>query len=319
MHKMRAAVINRFGNENELIVDNVPMPQINNDQVLIKVAYAGIGSWDVFEREGGYAQMLGVTPSFPYIFGSEGSGEIVEIGANVARFRIGDMVCASGFLNPKGGFYAEYTAVDASTVAHLPKGYSLAEASAFLGVGLTALRGIADVLALKPNESVCIFGASGGVGHIAVQIARSLNARVCAIASGDDGTNFVRKLGVTNVFDGYDKNLLKKIQSSGLLPFDKVLLTAGGGTAEQICQEVKHGGKIAYPSGIYPEPINRELNNPERFYGDPDSNIIERLIEEVEKYRIIPNIDRVFSIEESSSAHKFINKHYIGKTTFKIS
>lgn len=318
MNRMKAAVINQFGDERELLVKNVPIPGIGNNQVLIRTEYAGIGSWDIFEREGGYAQMLGLTPAFPCILGSEGAGTVVETGKDVTTFKVGDLVCASGFLNPKGGFYAEYVVVDENTVSGIPKGYSICEASVLLGAGLTALRGLEDVLDLKPGESICIFGASGGVGHIAAQIAHSTGARVCAVVSGTDGLELLRKFGINDVFEGHEKLLLEKIQSSGFFSFDKVLLTAGGPAAEKICQKVKHDGTVAFPAGIFPEPASHKDIQFEKYYGNPDEDIISRIIKAVERYGVKPHIDRVFNLEEAASAHQHLKNHYSGKIALKI-
>ncbi|MEZ4516990.1 MAG: alcohol dehydrogenase catalytic domain-containing protein [Chloroflexota bacterium] len=80
------------------------MPDIDSGEALIKIEFAGVGSWEPFEREGGYVAMQGTSPSFPYILGSEGAGVIVAVGDDVDRFEEGDYVYAAGFLNPKGDF-----------------------------------------------------------------------------------------------------------------------------------------------------------------------------------------------------------------------
>ena len=95
-------------------------------------------------------------------------------GDDVSDHRLGDRVYAAGFLNPKGGFYAEYVAIDGSLVVPIPSGLSTAEAGVISGVGITALRGLEDTLAVQSGASVMIFGASGGVGHLAVQLAKRM-------------------------------------------------------------------------------------------------------------------------------------------------
>ena len=121
--------------------------------------------------------MLGIEARFPYVPGSEGAGSIAGVGGKVSRFRIGDRVYAPGFLNPEGGFYAEFVAVDADCVSFVPASLTTEEASVIPGAGITALHGLVDILELKPGESVAVFGASGGVGHVAVQLAKQLGAR----------------------------------------------------------------------------------------------------------------------------------------------
>ena len=117
---MRAVCIDRFGGPEALSLRTLPVPEIGPGEILIRVEFAGVGAWDPFEREGGYARMLGIEPRFPYILGSEGAGTIAAGGERVSRFEVGDRVYALGFLNPKGGFYAEYAAVDAGVVSPIP-------------------------------------------------------------------------------------------------------------------------------------------------------------------------------------------------------
>ncbi|MFD1954586.1 zinc-binding alcohol dehydrogenase family protein [Paenibacillus thailandensis] len=200
--KMKAVVLQRFGGPEELRLKQIAAPKIGPEDVLIRLAYAGVGEWDAFERQGGYAEMLGLKPKFPYILGSEGSGTVVARGEKVLNVNLGDLVYAPGFLNPKGGFYAEYVAVESPYVSRIPDGLTKQEAAVISGAGITALRGLEDVLKLQPSESVMIFGASGGVGHMAVQLAKSLGARVFAIASGEDGVAMVKKLGCDAVVNG---------------------------------------------------------------------------------------------------------------------
>ena len=87
-------------------------------------------------------------------------------------------------MNPKGGFYAEYAAVKAADVSRIPDALTVQQAAAMPFDAMTALRGLDDTLALKPGESIIIFGASGGIGHLAVQLAKRMGARVFAVASG---------------------------------------------------------------------------------------------------------------------------------------
>ena len=121
------------------------------------------------KRQGMIAKAFGISePKFPWILGSEGAGKIVAVGEKVIRFRVGDPVyghiCAK---NPKVGFYAEYTAVDATNVWPIPSTITTGKAGALLIDGAAALRGLDDTLGLKKDEKLMLFGASGGVGHFA--------------------------------------------------------------------------------------------------------------------------------------------------------
>jgi NADPH:quinone reductase-like Zn-dependent oxidoreductase len=315
---MKAVVIDRFGGSDELVMRDVPVPSIEDDDVLIKVEYAGVGQWDIFEREGGYDEMLGLHSEFPYILGSEGSGTIYAKGKNVDRFAIGDKVYAPGFLNPKGGFYAEFVAIDSKYVSLIPNSISVKEASVISGVGLTALRGLEDVLKLKNDESIMIFGAGGGIGHLAVQLAQNMGARVFAIASGEDGVAMLRRLGVGTVVDGHKDDVLSAARKFAPAGFDTALFTAGGEPVNSLVQCVCAGGRIAYPNGIYPIPDTRLDISLTGYNGEPEPEIIQRLNNWISSGKLKVHIDEVFLLKDAYKAHLTLLEHYVGKLCFKV-
>src|SRR6185369_70773 len=110
---MHAAALERFGGIDEIRMQTLPTPEIEPDEVLVRVEVAGVAVWDPFEREGGFAKIYGIKPHFPYILGSDGAGTIAEIGNRVRGLKVGDHVYGASLVNPKGGFYAEYIAVKA--------------------------------------------------------------------------------------------------------------------------------------------------------------------------------------------------------------
>jgi len=159
---MRAVMIDRFGGPEVLSVRDVPVPQPQPDQVLVRVESAGIGIWDVGERQGLVAKMLGTQPKFPWILGSEGAGTVIAVGERAGGFRKGDLVYGDVWgTNPKAGFYAEYAALDTDHVWSIPSTVTTEQAGALLIDGGTALRGLGDTLSLKQGEVLMIFGASG--------------------------------------------------------------------------------------------------------------------------------------------------------------
>jgi NADPH2:quinone reductase len=199
---MQAAAIDRFGGIETITLRTLPVPEVGPDEVLIRVESAGVAVWDVFEREGGFAQMLGLEPKFPYVLGSDGAGTVAAVGEQVSRFKEGDRVYAAALTNPKGGFYAEFTAVKADNVSHVPDKLTTEQAGVMPSDAMTALRGLDDMLDLKQGEALMIFGASGGIGHLAVQLAKRMGARVLAMASGDDGVALATRLGADAVVNG---------------------------------------------------------------------------------------------------------------------
>ena len=218
---MQAVTIDRFGGPETMKIREVPVPEVGPDEVLIRVESAGVGVWDPFEREGGFAQMFGTTPTFPYVLGSEGAGTVADVGQQVTQFKPGDHVYAVALANAKGGFYAEYAVVKAATVSHLSDSLTIEQAGAMPVDAITALRGLDDTLQVKPGESLMIFGASGGIGHLAVQLAKRMDARVLAVASGEDGVSLAQRLGADAVVDGHKGDVAavaRKLRPTGLTP-----------------------------------------------------------------------------------------------------
>src|SRR5260221_2142763 len=231
---MKAIALDHFGGRETMKVQILPVPEVGPNEVLIHVECAGVGQWDLFEREGGFARECGIEAKFPYVLGSDGGGTLAAVGDRVKGLKPGDRVFAFGFLNPKGGFYAEYAAIKADDVSRIPDELTTQQAGAMPVDAMTALRGLDDTLALKPGESVMIFGASGGIGHLAVQLARRMGARVFAVASGSDGVALVKRLDADAVVDGYKDDIAAAARQFAPKGLDAALITFGpksGGVA----------------------------------------------------------------------------------------
>src|SRR5438067_1782542 len=103
---MKAVAIDEFGGKDKMKRRELPVPEVGPDELLIRVETAGVGVWDPYEREGGFAKEFGVSPRFPYVLGSDGAGTVEQVGENVQRFKQGDRAYGINLMNPKGGFYA---------------------------------------------------------------------------------------------------------------------------------------------------------------------------------------------------------------------
>lgn len=206
---MRAVAIDEFGGIDKMKLRELPVPEVATDEILIRVDSAGVAVWDPFEREGGFAKEFGMKPHFPHVLGWDGAGTVEDVGDGVHNLKPGDRVYGINFLSPKGGFYAEYTAIKANNAAMIPPALSTRDAGVLATDGITALDGLDKALQLKAGESILILGASGGLGHLAVQLAKRMKARVLAVASGRDGVEFVKRLGADKVIDGHREDILK--------------------------------------------------------------------------------------------------------------
>lgn len=315
---MRAVAIDAFGGPEKLRVQEIPVPEVGDDEVLIRLQAAGVGSWDAFEREGGFKDYLQSEPTFPYVLGSEGAGTVAAVGKNVDRFAEGDIVYGSAFLNPKGGFYSQYVVVDADLVSRIPGDLTVEQAAVFSGDALTGLRGLDDVLKLKSGESVMIVGASGGIGHLAVQSAKRMGARVFAVASGEDGVEMAARLGADVAIDGHGDEVLTAAKDFAPDGIDAALVTVGGDPTDRALSAIREGGRVAHPNGVMPVPNPPHEMSVEAYDGDPQREILERLDKLVEAGPFDVHIDKTFSLDQAADAQDELLKHHLGKFALRI-
>lgn len=308
---MHAAAIDKFGGP--VTPHTLPIPQAGPDEVLIKVETAGVGVWDDFEREGGFAKMMGTQPKFPYVLGSEGAGTIAEVGEQVHGFKKGDRVYAMALANPKGGFYAEYAAVEANNASPIPAKLTIDQAGVMPVDAMTALIGLKDILELEPGESVLIFGASGGIGHMAVQLAKRMGARVFAVASGHDGVALAKRVGADSAVDGHKDDIAAAARKFAPDGIDCILLTAGGKAAEEALNTLRVNGRVAYPNGVEPAPNPRAGIKMQSYDGMPKADTIATLNRLIEQSPFQVHVDRVYPLNEAEKAMRALEQHFLGK------
>lgn len=312
---MRAAAIDEFGGE--IRPHFLPLPDVGDDEILIQVQSAGIGRWDPYEQRGEFASLSDTAPKFPYVLGSDGAGTVASVGERVHDFQPGDRVYAFGFMNPKGGFYAQYAAVKATNVSRIPGRLTVEQAGALAVDGITALIGLQQVLKIQPGEAVMILGASGGVGHLALQLAKRMGARVIAVASGEDGRALARKLGADAVVDGHAENIVEAAYHFAPDGLDAALLTAGGKPAEQAVQAVRAGGRMAYPNGVQPEPPERVDIQTQAYDGIPTPELIRKLNALIDMGPFEVHVSRFFPLDQAAEAHQALNQHFLGKLALR--
>jgi NADPH:quinone reductase len=309
---MKAAAIDRFGGPDVLHLQSLPVPTPAKNELLIQLETAGIGVWDPYVREGELAEG---PPHFPQIIGNDGAGEVVAVGEGVKRLRVGDRVYA---FTMKGGFYAEYVAVAEDDAALIPPAMDTDEAGALGADGITALRGLDDQLRLRKDEKLMIFGASGGIGHIAVQLAKRIGARVFAVASGADGVDLVRRLGADVAVDGHRNDVAKAARAFAPEGLDAALLLVGGGGLDEALEVVKKGGRIAYPHGVEPEPRAPDGTTLLAYDGTPSAEAFDRLNRLIGSQPFHVELGRIYRLEDAVSAHREIAQHHLGKMAFKV-
>src|SRR5258706_13465139 len=127
---MKTVAIDRFGGLNEMKIRELPVPELDANEILVRVEAAGVGVWDPFEREGGFAKEFNMSPKLPIILRSDGAGTVEAVGGKVSQFTKGDRVYGISFMSPKGGFYAEHVAMKETNAARIPGKLSATQAGA---------------------------------------------------------------------------------------------------------------------------------------------------------------------------------------------
>jgi NADPH:quinone reductase-like Zn-dependent oxidoreductase len=291
---------------------SLPVPRPGPQEVLIQLDTAGIGVWDPYVREGEFP--MG-DKRFPRVIGNDGAGTVVVTGDRVTRFRVGERVYAYSM---EGGFYAEYVAVNEDNVAPIPPGVEPDEAGALGADGITALRGLDDELRLQAGETLMIFGASGGIGHIAVQLAKRMGARVLAIASGSDGVDLVRRLGADAAIDGRHQDPAAAARAFAPGGLDAALVLVDGKGLPAALDAVRLGGRVAYPNGVEPEPRVPDGIESHAYDGTPDPEAFDRLNRLIGSESFHIELGRVYRLEDAPAAHRAIEKHHLGKLAFRV-
>lgn len=320
---MRAAVIEGYGGSDRLQVREVAEPgEPGPGQVLLRVRAAGVNPIDWKIRRG--SLRLVMPAKFPLILGYDAASEVEAIGPEVTRFQPGDAVYGGIDARPQGGSYAERALTRESSLAALPPGLSFEEAAALPMAGLTALQALREKGELAAGETVVVNGAAGGVGHLAVQIAFAVGARVTGVASRRN-LDFVRSLGAREAIDYEDEDFAGRDDA-----WD-VVFDAAGTHGYQDCEPSLSAGGIYVTTQIGPRPfLNALFTSLGGLFGQKkrarwirtkvSSEDLALLARMVEQGRVRPEIQEVFPLERIREAHDLSETGRVrGKLVVRVS
>jgi NADPH:quinone reductase-like Zn-dependent oxidoreductase len=314
---MKAAIIKEFGPAEVLEITDVEKPVPKDDQVLIKIKATGINPVDTKVRAGtsGISKKI----SLPVILGWDVSGVIETVGKNVSGFKSGDEVFGCVGFPGLGKAYAEYTVADPGVLAKKPPNISFDEAAAIPIAGLTAYQAINEELKVAEGQKILIQAAAGGVGHLAVQLAKLNGATVIGTAS-EKNEKFLKSLGIAKVID-YKKEKFEDIVHD----LDAVLDAMGGEVLYRSISCVKRGGvAVCLPSSAKNDPKAIEIAAekgvkliwPMMRPDGEEMRIIARLLEE-KKLKV--KVDKIFTLDQVAWAHKAVETHATdGKVVVRI-
>lgn len=300
---MKAITINEKGSLDYLKFEEISKPTIKPDQVLVKVKACGINPVDWKGVINGIFQM-------PYIVGSDISGIVEEVGANITSFKVGDEVIGS-LEWAKQGAFAEYVATEERFLAHKPGNLTFEESSAVPLASLTAWQGLFDKLDLQAGQKILIQAAAGGVGLFALQFAKWKGAYVVAIAS-EKNEQFLKSLGADEIFD-YKKNF-------PVLPNDFDAVFDSMASSEQAFKALKKGGKYvsitAKPSNELAESYGISATN-FLFYSNAEQ--LKQIVTLIEQGKVKVFIDKTFALSNAKQALDYQKQgHSRGKNVLVV-
>lgn len=241
---MKAFVVERYGDADTVRAGDVPDPKVGPHDILVRIHAASVNPVDLKIRDGDLKAILPLRA--PFVLGNDLAGTVVAVGARVTRFAVGDEVYAHPDQNRMGTF-AEFIAIHQDDVAPKPATLTMTEAASIPLVGLTAWQALVERANLRPGQKVLIHAGAGGVGTIAIQLAKHLGASVATTASATK-TDLVKNLGADVVID-YQKQAFETI----LHDYDVVLDTVGGETLDKSLRVLKPGGTVVSVTGP-PDP-----------------------------------------------------------------
>ena len=315
---MKAALIDRYGGNDEVRVADIAVPAIGPKDVLVQVHAASVNPLDVKTRDGQLKMLLKYR--FPLVLGNDLSGVISEVGVQVTRFRKGDAVYAR-LDKERIGAFAEYAVVREGAAALKPTNVTHEEAASLPLVALTAWQALVEIGKLRADQRVLIHAGSGGVGTVAIQLARYLGATVFTTV-GQRNMELVKRLGADVPID-YRTTRFEDVARD----CDLVLDSAGGDTLIRCFECVKPGGVVvsigSTPSAAFARswgfnPIivlairvmsrkataaaRRHEARYEYLFMRPDGEQLEEITRLVESGVIKPLVDKVFPLEQVRDA-----------------
>ncbi|MGW4395137.1 NADP-dependent oxidoreductase [Amycolatopsis nivea] len=302
---MRAAAIDKFGPAERLATHQMPTPVAGQGEVLVRVEAAGVQPTDVAIREGWTPP--GATIEFPQILGNEFAGTIVRTGAGVTEFEPGQQVAGFRAL----GCYAEYVTVPVSQLAVKPENVDWLTAGAVSASGQTAHTAL-ERLGARSGETILIHGAAGGVGSVAVQLARHHGLRVIGTGS-EANQEYLRTLGATPVV--YGEGELDRLRSAAPDGIDLAFDTAGHGnlrTAAEIVADRERIGSIVEPG------LAKELGG-QWITSDRSARRLRELLDLCARGELRVTVRAEYPLDDAASAHRDVAAgHGRGKVVLRI-
>lgn len=294
---MKAAQIKQYGHIDSVEVVDVETPTPPSGQVLVEVHASSLNPVDTMMREGYTRQMM--DPPMPVTLGGDVAGTVAVVGEGVTEFQVGEKVYGQAFVLRGGsGAFAEYAITPAIRIAAMPKNLDFKQAASLPLVGVSALQGLKEHINLQSGQKLFIHGASGGIGTIAVQIAKSMGAYIAASVHGEESAEHVKELGANEVIDTSKQDFTTMLRD-----YDAVFDCVGGDDFTKSLVILKPGG-IAVSMKAHADDAEAKAKQVTTMTegADPTTSRLDSLRELVEEGAVKPQVTRVYPLNQIREA-----------------
>lgn len=309
---MKAIVIHQYGDRSVLSLEQIPTPTPGDGELLVKVFACGVNPVDYKIRAG----MIGLPRSFPSVLGYDVSGQVAEVGSGVRRFKAGDDVFFSGLITDNGG-YAEYCVVNESIVSQKPANVSHIEASTIPLSGQTAWEALFERAGVKAGESVLIHAGAGGVGSLAIQLAKWKGLTVFTTAGQPQHIEMVRQFGADHVINYKEADFVEVVQrkthGDGV---DVVFDTVGGDVFGRNFEALKvYGRAVCIVEREAPYPLlgawfkNATIHT---LFMERNRERLDQLANLVSEGRLKPVVEKTLPLADAARAHEMVEGGHVG-------
>jgi NADPH:quinone reductase-like Zn-dependent oxidoreductase len=309
---MKAIVIHQYGDRSVLSLEQIATPAPGDNELLIKVSACGVNPVDYKIRSG----MIGLPRSFPSVLGYDVSGQVAEVGGDVKRFKTGDEVFFSGLITDNGG-YAEYCVVDESIVSEKPQNISHPEAATIPLSGQTAWEALFERADAKNGESVLIHAGAGGVGSLAIQLAKWKGLTVFTTASQPRHIEMARQFGADHVINYKEVNFVEIVQQEtngdGV---DVVFDTVGGDVFNHNFEALKNKGRaVCIVEREEPYPLLQAWFKNATIYTlfmERNRERLDQLASLANEGILKPVVGMTLPLDDAARAHEMVEGRHVG-------
>lgn len=292
---MKAAQLTSYEGPSAVVTNNIDQPSITDDQVLVEVRAAAVNPFDNIVAEGGARNWVELT--LPATIGGDLAGVVNQVGAEVTGFSVGQEVYGSANALSGQGSFAEFAPVKADSLATKPANLDFISAAAYPLVAVSAYQALIETAQLAAGQKVLIHGGAGGIGSMAIQIAKSIGAHIATTAS-PESFDYVKDLGADEVIDYKTQDF-----SELLKDYDVVYDTVGGETNTKSYKILKPGGRLISMTTEPDEALEQQYGVVASHQATKvNTERLENITQLIEAGKLNVHVDKTFQLEQASEA-----------------